>query len=113
MSAAKDQAAVDESKDLPLMSNADEIRIRHYMFRLKCCSDLKEKTFEGQVIIFLTPLQQQQQRNNTVRYNKPFDICNLQVKRFHKPEKECGLFSDFLIVCYFFLLSFYSKIFQF
>jgi hypothetical protein len=66
--AAKDKGVVDESKDLPLMSNADEIRVRHYMFRLKCSSNLKEKTLDGQVIIFLTPLDQQQ-LDNTVRFN--------------------------------------------
>jgi hypothetical protein len=45
---------IDESKDLPLLANAEEIRARHYMFKLEC--RLQEKFFEGEVIIFLSPI---------------------------------------------------------
>ncbi len=45
--------AIDATKDLPLLANADQIRARHYMLRLKC--HLQQKYFDGQVIIFLTP----------------------------------------------------------
>ena len=37
---------------IPLLANAEDIRARHYMFRLEC--KLNEKVFVGKVIIFLS-----------------------------------------------------------
>jgi hypothetical protein len=49
-----EDVTIDESKDLPLLANAEEIRARHYMFRLEC--RLQENIFEGEAIIFLSPI---------------------------------------------------------
>ena len=57
MSNEKDFPLPISEMDLPLMSNANEIRARHYMLHLKLDKQgWKQKTFEGQVIIFLQPL---------------------------------------------------------
>ncbi len=49
-----EDVTIDESKDLPLLANAEEIRARHYMFRLEC--RLQEKFFEVEAIVFLSPI---------------------------------------------------------
>ena len=51
--------------DLPLMANAYDIRARHYMLHLSLDGQgWKQQTIEGQVIIFLEPL-------NTKDENEP------------------------------------------
>ena len=41
---------VDREKDLPLMANGDEIRVRHYM--LKLYFDMEKEIVQGQAIMF-------------------------------------------------------------
>ncbi len=45
---------VDEDNDLPLMANADEIRVRHYKLKLEF--DFDTHRVKGSAIIFLQPL---------------------------------------------------------
>ena len=45
---------VDEEKDLPLMANADEIRVKHYMINLSF--DFKSQTVHGDCILFCQPV---------------------------------------------------------
>ena len=55
---SSNEPAVDVSKDLPLLANADDIRARHYMFKLEC-KNMQQQYFRGQVIIFLEPMHQE------------------------------------------------------
>ena len=42
--------------DLPLMANANEIRVRHYMIHLELPKEAwEENLFHGQIILFLDP----------------------------------------------------------
>ena len=41
---------VDQEKDLPLMANAEEIRVRHYMLKLQF--DLDLEIVQGESIMF-------------------------------------------------------------
>lgn len=45
---------INVDKDLPLMANASDIRIRHYMFRFEF--DLVKKFVSGTALVFLDPL---------------------------------------------------------
>ena len=47
---------VNEEKDLPLMANADEIRVKHYMLNLSF--DFASKTVQGQCILFCQPVKE-------------------------------------------------------
>ena len=46
----KEEIEVDQEKDLPLMANADEIRVRHYMLKLEF--NMITETVEGESIVF-------------------------------------------------------------
>jgi hypothetical protein len=61
-----EEVTIDESKDLPLLANVEEIRARHYMFKLEC--RLQENIFEGEAIIFLFPIHHHGQVLNLYLY---------------------------------------------
>ena len=46
----QEEVEVDQEKDLPLMANADDIRVRHYMLKLEF--NMITQTVEGESIVF-------------------------------------------------------------
>ena len=46
----REEVEVDQEKDLPLMANADDIRVRHYMLKLEF--NMITETVEGESIVF-------------------------------------------------------------
>ena len=46
----QEEVEVDQEKDLPLMANADDIRVRHYMLKLEF--NMITETVEGESIVF-------------------------------------------------------------
>ena len=71
MSDTQDLSSSTSEMDLPLMANAYEIRARHYMLHLKLEEQgWKQQNFEGQVIIFLEPLNDTNEKEMIISENK-------------------------------------------
>ncbi|XP_071847547.1 aminopeptidase O-like [Apostichopus japonicus] len=60
-----DPGGLEPSKDLPLLSNTGDIRIRHYLINL----DVKftEKIFTGALIIFLEPASEKEKKDGILK----------------------------------------------
>ena len=57
--------SADHDLDLPILSNIDEIRVRHQIIRLKADKEYlaEKKVFEGTTILFLEPISTSNQAN--------------------------------------------------
>ena len=58
--------------DLPLMANANEIRVRHYMIHLELPKEAwEENLFHGQIILFLDPFVKERDSEAMKQKNVP------------------------------------------
>lgn len=72
---------MNEDKDLPLVSNVNDILVEHYIFDLKCNFD--QKVFEGSVILRLKPVSDNCDKCHGKYNSKNWKKCN---KEDQEPE---------------------------
>ena len=63
MTSSDDPGAADPDLDLPLLANADEIRVRHHFIKLRL-EDFRSEIFEGDLILFLEIVRRDEKRNS-------------------------------------------------
>ena len=75
---------VDLEKDLPLLANVDDVRVRHYMF--KFTPDFETKTFSTEVILLLEVLRETSEAMEMVLDAR--DIRVKSVQSINYPEED-------------------------
>ena len=86
---------VNEEKDLPLMSNTDEIRVKHYMLNL--AFDFDTQTVEGQSIIFCQALINDKTRKDKFTFILDArHLCTSKVEEIDcQPDEVDKMLTDF------------------